>query len=102
MADESSQESQQRRRPKAILEDYADIKIANKFSINLRILLEPIGILKIILIVRVNNGKRPLLYFLFSLFFSQFVAMFAFSLTAGYSSTGTNRFVKSTYKSIFK
>ncbi|XP_003384954.2 PREDICTED: synaptophysin-like protein 1 [Amphimedon queenslandica] len=50
------------------LEKLGDIKIGQKISINLRILLEPIGFLRIILI---------------------FLCLLAFSLTAGFSSSGS-------------
>jgi hypothetical protein len=58
MADESGDDKP------AILERFADFKITGSFAINLRILLEPISILRIILI---------------------FIALFAFSLTAGFN-----------------
>ena len=42
------------RRPRATLESLGDITISGRFAINLRILLEPIGFLRIILIVSLN------------------------------------------------
>ncbi len=52
MADEDgSQNESQKHRPKALLENLADLKIGKMFALNLRVFLEPIGILRFVLIV---------------------------------------------------
>ena len=46
-----AEEVGQRPGPRARFQGLADLKIGSKFSLNLRILLEPIGALKFLLIV---------------------------------------------------